>query len=113
MARVLLYQAMLNAKFVKSSSARLNGSAGSPSRGEKPHGWGPWVARLGKWSWPQPAGRCRVRAERVDAMPFAVDRHARPCIEELTGDTETDIGAWWRPKGSTQRMGARQAIQLG
>ena len=50
MARVVSHHAMLNAKLVKSSSARLRGSAGSPSRGEKLHGCGPWVARLGKWS---------------------------------------------------------------
>ncbi len=52
---VATYHARLNAKLVKSSSARLSGSAGSPSHGVKPEGCGPHVARLGSWS-RQPVG---------------------------------------------------------
>ena len=51
----LFFPESQKAKLVKSSSARLSGSAGSPSRGVKPEGCGPHVARLGSWS-RQPVG---------------------------------------------------------
>ena len=98
MARVVSHHAMLNAKFVKSSSARLRGSAGSPSRGENPHGWGPWVAKLGKWSWPQPAGRYRVRAERVLLRCFCSRETLDGWLQSVTRDTQPDIGPRWRPQ---------------